>query len=402
MVLTHLSLTDFRNLTRLDVQVPEGIVVILGPNAQGKTSILEAIYMLATLTSFHAESDRQVINFFAAREKLSVARIVADICRGQRTVHIEVRIIQERVGVRGNPRVRKEVLVDGLKKKAAEAIGTFNAVLFLPQMLQVVEGSPRHRRRYLDLALAQVMPDYTATLSTYNRALSQRNALLKQLGEQGGDAGQLAYWDEQVANLGARLIFARIQAIQEIEMHAGLIHHELTDGKEVLRVHYQPAYDPIGQPDAQFALELEDQRDRSGFGLEQIQSGFVQALQGNRREEIARGVTTIGPHRDEVRFISNGVDLGTFGSRGQIRTTLLTLKLAEAAWMHKKSGHRPVFLLDEVLAELDIYRRADLLERVSRDGQWILTTTDRKLFTAEFLEQAQIWQIENGQLRADS
>ena len=400
MHLNHLSLTNFRNFTRLDIDVPRGTVVLVGSNAQGKTSLLEAAYMLATLTSFHADSDRQLINFFTAQEAIAVARIVADFQRGDKNHRLEVRIIQERDRITRTPRVRKEVLLDGLKHKVREAVGHFNAVLFLPQMLRVVDGSPEDRRRYLNLALSQVMPDYTATLSEYSRILTQRNALLRQLNDYGGDPDQMIYWDEQLTILGAKLIHARIQAVQELDILAALTHRDLTRGDEVLRLDYRPAYDPLPSPDRQFTLALEDPRDRSGFTLEQIQQGFADALAQSRAEEIARGVTTVGPHRDELRFLSNGVDLGTFGSRGQARTTLITLKLVEVAWMKEKSGHWPVLLLDEVLAELDINRRADLQERVALSEQVLLTTTDLNLFSPKFAQASQKWKIDAGRVRA--
>ncbi|HEX7973124.1 MAG TPA: AAA family ATPase, partial [Anaerolineales bacterium] len=166
MHLTHLSLTNFRNFTRLDLDVPTGPVLLVGGNAQGKTSLLESIYFLATFVSFHATSDRQLINFLASREPLAVARIVADFNRSENgplpsvSHRMEVRIIQEANGFNGAPRLRKEVLLDGVKRKINEAVGEFNAVLFLPHMLRVVEGAPEERRRYLNLALAQVLPRY--------------------------------------------------------------------------------------------------------------------------------------------------------------------------------------------------------------------------------------------------
>ena len=400
MHLHHLSLTNFRSLTRLDVDVPQGTIVLVGDNAQGKTSVLEAIFMLAALTSFNAESDRELINFFATREPLAVTRIKADFrreARPQARLHqLEIRIILENGG--STSRVRKEVLVDGVKKKVGEAVGHFNAVLFLPQMMSIIDGAPTHRRRYLDLALAQVTPQYTETLANYTRVLEQRNSLLKQLGDSGGDQSQLEYWDEQLAGLGARLIHARIHAAQEIEALAALIHRDLTQGREILRLNYQPAYDPLPPANGQYTLKLDDPRTRTAFTLEQIQKGFLAALQKLRREELVRGVTTTGPHRDELRFLSNGVDLGTYGSRGQIRTALLTLKLAEVEWMKQKTDHWPVLLLDEVLAELDGQRRTALLARISACEQAWMTTTDLNLFSPEFLARTRVWEIKEGRV----
>jgi len=165
MQLQRLSLTQFRNFARLDLEVPPGPVLIVGDNAQGKTSLLEAIYFLATLDSFHVENDRQLINFLEARKPLAVARLQATFRRANREHQIEVRIIREQTR-NGVDRSRKELLLDGAKKKTSQIIGQFQAVLFLPQMLQILEGSPRHRRRYLDLALSQVQPDYAEQLET--------------------------------------------------------------------------------------------------------------------------------------------------------------------------------------------------------------------------------------------
>lgn len=398
MHITHFSLTNFRNFTRLDVDMPPGSILIVGENAQGKTSLLEAVYFLATFTSFHASSDRELINFLAAREALAVARIVALFERQDGAHRLEVRIIQETNGFDAPSRVRKEVLLDGVKLKISDAVGHFNAVLFLPQMLSIIEGPPEERRRYLNLALAQVQPHYSDALSNYNRALTQRNALLKQLGEFGGDADQLAFWDEQLASAGAQLIYARIHAVQELGRLAARIHHELTRGGEVLRLSYQPAYDPLPQPPGQYSLPIDAPVSRSGLTAEQIRSGFLGELGVQRKEEIARGVTTIGPHRDELRFLESGVDLGIYGSRGQVRTAMLALKLAEAAWMKARTGQLPVILLDEVLAELDTKRRSDLLGRLTISEQALLTTTDLDLFAPEFVQRATLWHVKAGRL----
>jgi DNA replication and repair protein RecF len=397
--LKHLSLTNFRNFSRLDIDVPRGAVLLVGDNAQGKTSILESIYFLATLTSFHASSERQLINFLVAQETLSVARIVADYQRGEARRRLEVRIIQEANGGNGNLRLRKEVLLDGVKRKLNEVVGEFNAVLFLPQMLRVIDGAPDERRRYLNLALAQVISFYPASLSEYTRALTQRNALLKGLSERGGDPSQLDFWDEQLASSGSQLIYARIRAVQELERLAARFHHELTRGEEILRVCYQPSYDPLPPSrQGQLAMKLDASVDRSKISLEKIRSGFLHRLTHFHSEEIARGVTTTGPHRDELRFFSNGIDLGTYGSRGQVRTVMMSLKLAEVLWMKDKTGEWPVLLLDEVLAELDIQRRADLLGRLAESEQSLLTTTDLDLFAPEFVSRSTVWQVKSGRV----
>jgi len=235
-------------------------------------------------------------------------------------------------------------------------------------------------------------------LSDYNKAISQLNPLLKQLKERGGDPDQLAYWDEKITQTGAKIIHARIQALSELENQAANIHHDLTRGKEILRLRYQPGYEPLPIPSGQFSLPLEVPVDRSGISLENIQIGFRNKLLELREEEIKRGLTTIGPHRDELHFLGNGIDLGKYGSRGQVRITLLALKMAEVGWIKEKIGHWPVLLLDEILAELDETRRQDLLERLAQTEQVILTSTGLDLFTTEFSQEAAQWHIEEGRL----
>jgi len=397
MHLKHLSLTNFRNFARLDIDLPRRAVLLVGNNAQGKTSVLEAIYFLAAFTSFQTHADRQLVNFTAAREALAVARLVAEYQRGVAAFKLEVRLILEPVGVNGQ-RLRKEILLNGVKRPLNEVIGHFNAVIFVPQMSAVIEGAPDDRRRYLNLALAQTVPDYARALSDYSQALTQRNALLKLLGERGGDSSQLDYWDENLARNGARLILWRIDAVQELEKLAARVHRELTHGAEVLRLAYEPSYDPLPHPDGQMGLRLDTPLVRSGMDYDSVYEGFSTRLKDARAEEIARGVTGTGPHRDELRFLANGIDLGDYGSRGQVRTALLALKLAEVDWMKQKTGEWPVILLDEVMAELDIQRRADLLTYLHDAEQVLLTTTDLKLFNEDFVKQAVVWQVQGGQI----
>ena len=395
MHLRHLSLTNFRSLTRLDVELPRRAVVLVGQNAQGKTSALEAIYFLAAFTSFQTHADRQIVNFHEAKNPLAVTRLVADYQRGKSKHRLEARLILEPTGANGQ-RLRKEILLDGVKRHVNDVIGHFNAVIFVPQMSQIIEGGPDERRRYLNLALAQAVPAYARALSEYSQALTQRNALLKALNENGGSGTQLEVWDEALVRFGSQIILWRIQAIQEIERLASRVHHELTRGSEILRLAYEPAYDPLPKPDGQLGLKIDTAIDRSSLELKEIQGGFLARLKQIRGEEIARGVTTIGPHRDDLRFVINKADVGNYGSRGQMRTTLLALKLAEVEWMRERTGEYPVILLDEVMAELDASRRADLLKYVSQDQQVLFTTTDLNPFTTEFTENAEIWDVKNG------
>ena len=383
----------------MDLDLPREIFLLVGGNAQGKTTLLEAVYFLSTFTSFHASSDRQLLTFTLPEQGTTVGRIVGEFEREDNTHRIEVRLIRESNGGNGSTRFRKEVLLDGVKRKMSEVVGVFNAVIFLPQMARIIEEGPSERRRYLDMLISQVSPKYVQHLSDYGQTLSQRNALLKLLAERGGDPEQLAVWDGMLARHGAFLMRERIRAIREIEEEAKRGHYDLTHGKEVLRLDYQPAYEPLSSPEGQMMFDVPAVADRSGISLEEIEVGIVSALKKVQREEIARGVTTIGPHRDELRFLSNQIDLGDYGSRGQGRTALLAMKLAEVNWLHQRTGEWPVLLLDEIMSELDPQRRADLLAALAECDQAILTSTDLSMFEADFIRNHHVWQVIDGSVK---
>ena len=383
----------------MDLDLPREIFLLVGGNAQGKTTLLEAVYFLSTFTSFHASSDRQLLTFTLPEQGTTVGRIVGEFEREDNTHRIEVRLIRESNGGNGSTRFRKEVLLDGVKRKMSEVVGVFNAVIFLPQMARIIEEGPSERRRYLDMLISQVSPQYVQHLSDYGQTLSQRNALLKLLAERGGDPEQLAVWDGMLARHGAFLMRERIRAIREIEEEAKRVHYDLTHGKEVLRLDYQPAYEPLSSPEGQMMFDVPAVADRSGISLEEIEVGIVSALKKVQREEIARGVTTLGPHRDELRFLSNQIDLGDYGSRGQGRTALLAMKLAEVNWLRQRTGEWPVLLLDEIMSELDPQRRADLLAALAECDQAMLTSTDLSMFEEDFIQNHHVWQVIDGSVK---
>lgn len=395
MRLLRLSLADYRRFARLEMQVPQGVIVVVGPNAQGKTSLLEAVYFLATFASYQADSDRDLIRFGALEQPLAVARITADFVREGREHHLEVRIIREPNHTL-NGRVRKEVLLNGVKTRLVEAVGRLSAVFFVPQMLESLTGSPERRRRFFNLILAQAFPDYAATLAEYNKVLSQRNALLKQAQEKPSLASLLDPWDAQLTALGARLMQARIEGTAALDRLAMRVHDRLTQGREVLRLAYWPSYEPLPPPPGQALLPLHTPVDRTGLSLERLAEGYRRALAHRRSEDLARGVTTLGPHRDDWQLLANGVDLGRYGSRGQVRTALLSLKLAEAHWLTERLGESPVLLLDEVLAELDAHRRGDLLAYLDDHEQVLLTTAELGLFDPAFLRRTTRWFLRDG------
>jgi DNA replication and repair protein RecF len=401
MRIHHLSLTNFRNYARLELDLPAGPVLLLGDNAQGKTSLLEAIYYLATARSPHTTSPRQLINWLAGQESLTpAARIVAQVTHGEAAHTLDVTLMLEPTSG-GEERFRKQIKLDSIPRRANDLVGQVAVVMFLPQDVDLVGGAPSLRRRYLDAALTQVDAEYSSALSRLEDVLPQRNALLKQLGERGGDPDQLAFWDEELAAAGARIALCRQQAIVELGQLADAIHRDLTGGRERLRLRYEPGFDP-GRPmsgEFQMPLNLDVPLALAPrWPLEKALAAFRAQLEQRRQAEIMRGVTLVGPHRDELRFIADEVDLGVFGSRGQQRTAVLALKLAEAEWMRGRLGEWPVLLLDEVMAELDAKRRVYLLGRINGANQSLMTSTGLELFGEEFCQRARLLRVAAGQI----
>jgi DNA replication and repair protein RecF len=398
MRLTNLSLTNYRNFIRLETSFPPGPTLLVGANAQGKTSLLEAINYLTSASSPHTSSDRQLINFLAWEESIPFARLVAEVERADRLHKIEIRLLLEENSIEGDRRLRKEILINGVKRRVSDLAGVFNAVMFLPQDLRVIEGSPGDRRRFLDAALTQADVVYARTLREYGHVLSQRNALLKRLQERDSDNGQLRFWDEQLCELGAALIRARALALSELDDLTGPIHLALTRAVEALRLDYRPSYDPATEPKGQLGLPMETAVDHTSIPRETIRAGMLKALQRTRADEIARGMTLLGPHRDDFNFRADGIDLSVYGSRGQNRTAMLAVQLATVEWLKDRTGETPVLLLDEVLAELDPIRREDLLQRVQTSQQAILTASDLAMFNEAFCNSATIWYVSAGTL----
>jgi DNA replication and repair protein RecF len=397
MRVTHLSLTNFRNYIRLEASLPAGPLILVGRNAQGKTSVLEALYYLATASSPHATTDRQLIHWLALRtDPRPFLKIVAEVHTAQEIRKVDIRLEVEDMGAAREPRLKKTVLINGLKRRAGDLQSAVNVVLFLPQDMALVEGAPSERRRYLDTTLSQIDPVYALAMSEYQKILSQRNALLKQLQDRSGGAAELEFWDAEISRLGAILIASRAKAMEEMERFAAQIHRELTEGAEHLRLAYQPAFDPLEADTPQMAFGLDVPVTRTGLGPEAIATRLREKLEATRAQEIDRGVTLTGPHRDDFRFLASGIDLGMYGSRGQGRTAVLSLKLGEVAWLTDKAGEPPILLLDEVLAELDPQRRRDLLRRISGVEQSVMTTTDLSLFDPDFAERAETWRVSAG------
>lgn len=400
MRINHLSLTNFRNYARLEFSPPaDRPMVLVGENAQGKTSALEAIYYLATSTSPYTTSDRQLIHWRTEDDPLPFARLSAEIGGSNGACHkLDITLMLEMTA--GAARFKKAIKLNHVDKRVMDVVGLLNVVLFLPRDLSLVEGSPSDRRRFMDGTLRQVDVEYLLALNEYEKILPQRNALLKRIGEKRAAPVELEFWDEQLAASGAVIIAGRQRFLRELDRKARAAHQALTGGRESLSLKYLPSILPAAQGEGrQLAFAVRGLDLGAQLTAAEIKPQFLERLLGQRREAIGRGLTIAGPHRDELRLFINERDCGLYGSRGQARTAVMALKFAELEWMRDQLGEFPLFLLDEVVAELDSSRRAYLLERLDGEAQTLVTTTELEIFSAAFLERASVYQVKNGQIQ---
>jgi DNA replication and repair protein RecF len=405
--LSHLSLTNFRNFSRLELDLNEGITLLQGLNAQGKTSFLEAIAYLSTSRSLLAGAERELVHWLAWEEPLPFARLVGELVAADaRKQKIEITLMQSSKSSAGAPLLRKEVRVNGVSRRAIDLVGQMPTVLFLPQDVELISGSPSVRRRYLDIALCQMQPDYCRALGSYNKVLDQRNALLKALRERGGAREQLAFWDEQLVAQGSLLMARRAAFLTELEAEANQRQQALTDGRERLHVRYLPSLEPNGNDEDLAGADAATLREPTPLYLAgdqpSITDAFQAALARTRQREVAAGMSLLGPHRDDVQFTAQGRDLRTYGSRGQQRTAALSVKLAEVAIMQRALGAPPLLLLDDVMSELDGSRRSLLLEALDGVQQALVTTTDWADFAPDFRSRARCLHVMEGRIEESS
>ena len=333
MQITHLSLTNFRNYGRLEQSFNTGATLLHGNNAQGKTNLLEAIYYLATTRSPHAERDQQLINWDAASQDdlIIVGRIVADVQTKQGNKHVEMRLILEksRQMRNGKHSFRREVLVDKRKVRLMDLLGNLRVVLFLPEDIQLITGSPSERRRYMDITLCQIDPIYCKTLSQYNKVLDQRNALLRQIAEGLGSRDVLPVFTKEFINLGTHIFIRRAKFLDAMAREAQRIHYEaLTDGGESIRLNYLPRLEAIRSKNQESIGLLTESGKWLQNNMENhlVAKQFETALIAAEAKDLARGTTSVGPHRDDWEFLLNGRSLSSYGSRGQQRSALFGAK----------------------------------------------------------------------------
>lgn len=397
----RLSLTNYRCYRELELVLPPDSVIVWGGNAAGKSSLLEALFLVATTKSPYATSDRQWMNWDALVDATPFARVVAEIER--RSGHHVIEVIQSRVEVAGEQRFIKRLRVDHVLRRPLDVIGRLQVVLFSPQDLRIVNGAPSDRRRYLNILLCQMDPHYCRSLGEYNRVLAQRNHLLRQLRSRGGDPDELAFWEERLAIHGGHLIATRAHTVEELFKVAQEAHRQLTASGERLEVTYQVAWKadtgrgrgalgPLGGSEEVVEPTTDPARECADRLLRQWKQ--------RRGEEIRRGMTLVGPHRDDLQLAVNGVDVRIYGSRGQQRTVALALKMAEAQMMTHRSAESPVLLLDDVLSELDAERRAHLLDLIQPGQQTLITTADLAAIPRPFRDRAHLLKVEGGRVHS--
>ncbi len=406
MYLQYLSLKNFRNYWRLELPLSPGVTVVQGANAQGKTNLLEAILFLATSKSLRAQNDREVVHWLAfEREPIPFAEVAGEVRPDGHVNHIRLVLTQQ--GGRGDRGFRKVVTINGVRKRVLDLLGLLPVVVFMPEDLLLVSGSPSVRRRYLNLLLCQIDREYCRHLDAYNKVVVRRNAQLRHLQEKRGDEALLAYWDEALVTHGAYLMHKRQAILARLDVLAREHHAALAPHQGRLRVAYRPSLDlsekETGVPAAQLALSWPEEpvayHPQPVWPVERLQKRFAALLARHRREELAAGMTLIGPHRDDLVFLLDGRNVRVYGSRGQQRTIALALKLAEVQVVHEALGTSPILLLDDVLSELDPERRQRVLSLVLNVPQAILTTTDWSDFTSDFLQQVHCLHVEAGVIR---
>ena len=404
MIIHHLSLTNFRNYARLELDLQPGITLFQGDNAQGKSNLLESIYYLATSRSPQTSSDAELVNWLVRDDPLAFSRLVGDVRWNGDTQRIELTLAPAQAGGRaGAVNFRRSIRINGAPKRAMDLIGLVNVVIFRPQDIELVSDAPGVRRHYLDAMLCQLQALYCRTLQSYNRILSQRNCLLRQLRERGGSEDQLIFWDQRLAEHGAYITACRQEALERLDALSHPIHLEITEHKEQLRLSYQPSCAiPAATSYSPDRPSLFTPGPRAADGacgpVQELAQAFLAALQGLRREEIARGISLVGPHRDDFRFLLADADLTTYGSRGQQRTAALAVKLAETELVQQIRGHWPILLLDDVMSELDGQRRQRLMALIDGASQTLLTTTHVDAYSVSFLNQVKRYHIMEGRL----
>lgn len=368
MYLEKLILENYRNYAFLSQNFSSLVNVIIGKNAQGKTNLLEAIYYLSIGKTYRPARDAQLI-----RWGYDFFRIRGEVQNKYGTAGMEIKYGNT------NP-VSKEIKINGLKiSKTADLLGNITAILFAPEDLNFIKGSPLDRRRLLDSDIAQVNPSYYGKMQKFNRILNQRNHLLKRVQEKRRVENELEIWDQQYIQICEEIIIKRIQVLEKISPLTRLMQRRLTNGQENLEIKYL------------FNRQKELKK------IEGIKGILEEEQEKNRAEELKRGITLFGPHRDDLLLTLNGSDIKLFGSQGQHRTAVLAIKLAELEFFKAESGEYPILLLDDVMSELDGERKDYLIHTIQDKAiQCFITTTEDHPFSWNEKTSVQQFRIHQG------
>lgn len=368
MYLRTLHLQQFRNYRDQTVEFTAPKTILLGDNAQGKSNLLEAVELLATLKSHRSTSDRELI-----LEGTKESRITAFLEREHSNLDL---VINLRSGARRGITINQQPI-----KRHMDFLGSLNAVQFSSLDLELVRGAPEKRRSWLDTILMQIEPIYAHILQQYNQVLRQRNALLKRLQHEASLDNfyeELALWDVQLATTGSRVTRRRARVLERLAPLAQDWHTKISGKTEIFTLNYAPNV-PIPENNP-----------------EKVQEAFLEKIQLRRIPEHRQGTSLVGSHRDDIEFLINETAAKLYGSQGQQRTLVLALKLAELKLIEEVVGEAPLLLLDDVLAELDLHRQNQLLEAIQDRFQTLITTTHLGSFDADWLHNSQILSVEGG------
>jgi DNA replication and repair protein RecF len=368
MYIHHLALNNYRNYKKIEVEFEHKVNLILGENAQGKTNLIESIYVLAFSKSHRTSREKELISWDS-----DFAKITGQLHKKSGPFSMDIIISSQ----------GKKAKINGLEqRKLSDYIGVANVVMFAPEDLNLVKGAPQIRRRFIDMEIGQINPLYLHHLSKYQKILLQRNHLLKELQRKKGNEMMLDVLTEQLVESGAKLLKKRYEFLEMLQIWAENIHFEISRGQEKLNLQYKPSIDVSEKLD-----------------LSKIEKEFHLQFSKIREKEIQRGTTLIGPHRDDVSFLINNRDVQTFGSQGQQRTTALSVKLAEIELIKEKIGEYPILLLDDVLSELDDYRQTHLLNTIKGKVQTFVTTTNIDGIDHQTLREAATYTVLQGEIK---
>lgn len=365
MRVDRLQLTSFRSYPALDVTFTAGPQVVVGPNATGKTSLLESLVVLGTSRSHRATQDGELIEWGA-----EFARLEASLAPQSR-----VEVVIARTATGGG---RKRILVNGVARRPGALAATLPVVLFAPEDMLLVVGSPGLRRATLDGLIVQTVPAASATVSNYSRALTQRNNLLRAIRDGTAAPDELRYWDGVVIDDGGQIVDWRRDALAQLAAPLGAAHAEIAPGEAPLALSYVTNAEPLDGESTREALR--------------------RRLSETREKEMWNGATLIGPHRDDIMFVTEERDLSTFASRGQQRTAILAYKLAQLDLLASVRGEPPLLLLDDVFSELDPDRRAHLVRRIGALPQAFVTTTTTADLDPALVAASNVWNVTPGRL----